>query len=38
MYWFGIEPMYPGLFVALLWWGWGRLAGDRQKSQDKGAA
>jgi SSS family solute:Na+ symporter len=26
LYWFGIEPMYPGLFVALLWWGWGKLS------------
>jgi len=24
-YWFGIEPMYPGLFFSLLWWGLGKL-------------
>jgi SSS family solute:Na+ symporter len=24
-YWFGIEPMYPGLFMALFWWGMGKL-------------
>jgi SSS family solute:Na+ symporter len=24
-YWFGIEPMYPGLFMALYWWGMGKL-------------
>jgi len=24
-YWFGIEPMYPGLTVALLCWGMGRV-------------
>ena len=24
-YWFGIEPMYPGLFMALFWWGLGKL-------------
>jgi hypothetical protein len=24
-YWFGIEPMYPGLFFALFWWGMGKL-------------
>jgi len=26
-YWFGIEPMYPGLAVALLCWGVGRVKG-----------
>jgi solute:Na+ symporter, SSS family len=25
VYWFGIEPMYPGLFFALFWWGLGKL-------------
>jgi SSS family solute:Na+ symporter len=24
-YWFGIEPMYPGLFMALFWWIMGKL-------------
>jgi SSS family solute:Na+ symporter len=24
-YWLGIEPMYPGLFFALYWWGMGKL-------------
>jgi solute:Na+ symporter, SSS family len=24
-YWFGIEPMYPGLFMAVFWWGLGKL-------------
>jgi SSS family solute:Na+ symporter len=24
-YWYGIEPMYPGLFMALFWWGLGKL-------------
>lgn len=24
-YWFGIEPMYPGLFMALFWWALGKL-------------
>jgi solute:Na+ symporter, SSS family len=24
-YWYGIEPMYPGLFFALFWWGMGKL-------------
>ncbi len=24
-YFFGVEPMYPGLFMALMWWGWGKL-------------
>jgi hypothetical protein len=24
-YWYGIEPMYPGLFFALFWWGLGKL-------------
>jgi SSS family solute:Na+ symporter len=24
-YWFGIEPMYPGLCMALFWWGLGKL-------------
>jgi solute:Na+ symporter, SSS family len=24
-YWFGVEPMYPGLFVALFWWALGKL-------------
>lgn len=25
-YWFGLEPMYPGLIVSLVIWGWGRLS------------
>jgi solute:Na+ symporter, SSS family len=25
VYWYGIEPMYPGLFFALYWWGMGKL-------------
>ncbi len=25
-YWFGIEPMYPGLAIALLCWGMGKVA------------
>ncbi|RPI03182.1 MAG: sodium:solute symporter family protein [Ignavibacteriae bacterium] len=24
-YWYGVEPMYPGLFMALFWWGMGKL-------------
>ena len=24
-YWYGVEPMYPGLFFALFWWGLGIL-------------
>jgi hypothetical protein len=24
-YWFGIEPMYPGLIISLLIWGLGRV-------------
>jgi SSS family solute:Na+ symporter len=32
LYLFGIEPMYPGLFVALLWWIWGRWAVDNKKT------
>ena len=31
LYWFGIEPMYPGLFMALFWWGLGKL--DTKKQQ-----
>ncbi|MBN1398533.1 MAG: sodium:solute symporter family protein [Bacteroidetes bacterium] len=27
-YWFGIEPMYPGLFIAILYWGIGKLKHD----------
>jgi hypothetical protein len=32
-YWFGIEPMYPGLILALLWWtaGWLKQGGGGQK-------
>ena len=25
IYWFGVEPMYPGLFIALFWWLLGKL-------------
>lgn len=38
LYWFGIEPIYPGLFIALLWWVWGRWAVDRQKPSDTASA
>jgi SSS family solute:Na+ symporter len=24
-YFFSVEPMYPGLFMALMWWGWGKM-------------
>jgi SSS family solute:Na+ symporter len=24
-YWFGVEPMFPGLFISLYWWGMGKL-------------
>jgi hypothetical protein len=30
-YWYGIEPMYPGLFFALFWWGLGKLETKRDK-------
>ena len=26
IYWCGIEPMYPGLFISLYWWGMGKLS------------
>jgi SSS family solute:Na+ symporter len=31
LYWFGIEPMYPGLVISLVVWGIGRV-----ESEDKG--
>jgi SSS family solute:Na+ symporter len=31
-YWFGIEPMYPGLFMALYWWGMGKIHKPKQSN------
>jgi Na+/proline symporter len=36
-YWFGVEPMYPGLFMALFWWGMGKLEpkSDKRSAESK---
>jgi hypothetical protein len=34
-YWFGIEPMYPGLMVSVLVWGMGRMERERKGALPK---